>query len=79
VIVDTGYRRRGIGVQLMKAVEEYAIKAGRSLLFLDTREGDNAEVLYRKMGFSETGKIPNYVRKTGGGFEATVVYYKILG
>lgn len=78
VIVHPDHRRRGIARQLMHALEEQAIQHNRSLLFLDTREGDPAEALYRGLGYVRVGAIPNYVRATGGGFEATVVYYKIL-
>jgi ribosomal protein S18 acetylase RimI-like enzyme len=78
VMVHTDYRRRGIAQQLMRVLEECAVQNQRSLLFLDTREGDAAEELYQKLGYVKVGAIPNYVRKTGGGFEGTVVYYKIL-
>ena len=79
VLVHSDHRRRGAASQLMLALEAEAIRLGRSLLFLDTREGDAAEQLYRQMGFTRVGAIPNYVRSADGGFEATVVYYKILG
>jgi len=80
LLVHTDYRRQGIGRQLMMAVEDYAInQANRSLLYLDTREGDVSEFLYRDLGYGEVGKIPNYVRNPDGSLVATVVYYKIIG
>lgn len=78
VMVHTDYRQRGVGRGLMLALEAFAIQQGRSLLFLDTREGDAAEGLYQKLGYTRVGAIPNYARNPGGGFAATVVYYKIV-
>lgn len=78
VMVHTAYRRRGIARQLMQALEDCAIQHQRSLLFLDTREGDPSEALYTQMGYTRVGAIPHYVSDPGG-FSATVLYYKILG
>lgn len=79
VMVQPAHRRRGIGKALMQAVETYARNNGRSLLYLDTRQGDPAEALYRQMGYVRAGSIANYVRNEHGGFDATVIYYKIVG
>jgi hypothetical protein len=59
-------------------LEGCAIQNNRSLLFLDTREGDPAEALYLKLGYVKAGAIPQYVRNPDGSLHATVVYYKIL-
>lgn len=78
VMVHTDYRRRGVARQLMLALEDQAVQAKRSLLFLDTRQGDPAEALYLQVGYVKVGAIPHYVRNGDGDFEATVLYYKIL-
>jgi acetyltransferase len=78
LMVDTDYRRRGVGEALMRALEQHAIAVKRSLLFLDTREGDPSEQLYAKLGYQRVGAIPNYVRNPDGAFAATVIYCKIL-
>lgn len=70
------FRRNGIGRSLMKIAEERAKKEGRSLLVLDTRDGDVSNQLYNSLGYVEAGRIPNYARSTNGELHATVLYYK---
>lgn len=66
LIVHTAFRRRGIGRQLMLAVEEAARSAGRSLLVLDTRRGDASEMLCQGLGYIRAGVIPQYARSANG-------------
>lgn len=77
LMVRPGYRRRGVGRALMAGLEEAARRAGRTLLLLDTREGDAANHLYRSAGWIELGRIPGYVREPGGE-HATVIWYRTL-
>jgi len=62
----------------MQAVEEQARRAGFSLLVLDTKRGDGAEHLYRRLGWTESGVIPNYACNPDGTLHDTVVFYKEL-
>jgi GNAT superfamily N-acetyltransferase len=71
-------RGQGIGHSLMATVEREALKLGRWLLVLDTRQGDTAEQLYMKIGYIPTGVIPAYAQNAQGIFEATVIFYKQL-
>ena len=71
-------RRRGIGRLLMEEVEPIARELGRSLLVLDTRLGDHAERLYRKLHYVEAGIIPSYAQNAGGTLDATIIFYKLL-
>ncbi len=71
-------RRRGLARRLMLAAEEKAAKLGRTLLVLDTREGDPSNLLYRSLGYVEAGRIPGYARSAGGKLDGTVIYYKVL-
>ncbi len=71
-------RKLGIGQLLMEAIELIACELGRTLLVLDTRLGDNAERLYRKLGYVEVGIIPSYAQNATGTFDATIVFYKLL-
>lgn len=71
-------RRQGIGRSLMKKAEERAKQEGRSLLVLDTREGDPSNYLYTSIGFVEAGRIPRYAQSANGELHATVIYYKLL-
>jgi ribosomal protein S18 acetylase RimI-like enzyme len=78
LMVDPAARRQGVGRQLMAAVEAVAAREGRSLLVLDTREGDPSNALYRALGYQEAGRIPGYARSASGQLDATVFYYKQL-
>ncbi len=71
-------RKRGIGRLLMEGIESTAREHGRTLLVLDTRLGDNAERLYRKLCYTEAGIIPSYAQNAAGVLEATIIFYKLL-
>ena len=77
LLVHRSARRQGIGVALMRAAEEAARAAGRSLLVLDTA-GDDAERLYRRLGYQLAGVIPRYARSTNGPLEGSSFMYKDL-
>jgi ribosomal protein S18 acetylase RimI-like enzyme len=70
------YRKKGIARQLMHEIEKRAHLEGRSLLVLDTREGDPSNLLYQSMGYLEAGRIPNFARSETGELDTTVLYYK---
>ncbi len=78
VCVLRSARGQGIGRQLMLAVEEAARAQRRTLLVLDTRQGDVAEALYRKLGYIEAGVIPAYARSSSGSLDASVFFYRTL-
>jgi len=78
LLVHPTARRQGVGRLLLREVEQLARTHGRTLLHLDTREGDVAERLYVRHGYLRAGRIPNYVRNQHGQLEATVVYYRVL-
>lgn len=78
LMTHPGYRRHGIGRLLMLKAEEKAAELGRSLLVLDTREGDPSNRLYSSIGYIEAGRIPGYARSATGELHATVYYYKNL-
>jgi acetyltransferase len=78
LLVHRQARRQGIGLALMRAAESAARAASRSLLVLDTREGDDAERLYRGLGFQLAGVIPHYARSTDGRLEGSAFMYKLL-
>lgn len=71
-------RRKGVARALMKAAEERAVSEGRTLLILDTREGDPSNHLYQSHGFIPAGKIPNFALSGKGVLDTTVIYYKNL-
>ncbi|WP_424812799.1 GNAT family N-acetyltransferase [Roseococcus sp. YIM B11640] len=79
MLVDPGFRRRGVGEALMRRAEQAALRLGRKLLTLDTRAGDDGERLYRKLGWNEGGHIPGYARDGAGQLFDTRFFYKTLG
>jgi ribosomal protein S18 acetylase RimI-like enzyme len=78
VLVDPGCRRAGVARALMQEIERRADKEGRWLLTLDTA-GDAAEALYRSLGYTLAGAIPNYARNAfEDSYDATRLMYKDL-
>lgn len=78
LLVLRSVRRQGIGERLMRQLHDLARQHGRTLLVLDTREGDPSELLYRKLGYARAGAIPGYARSAGGALDATAFYYLSL-
>jgi ribosomal protein S18 acetylase RimI-like enzyme len=77
LLVRRSARRRGIGERLMR-LETLARQQGRTLLVLDTRQGDPSELLYQKLGYTQAGVIPGFARSGSGALDATVFYYRQL-
>lgn len=78
LLVEPQARRRGVARALMRAAEAEAATAGRSLLTLDTREGDDAEALYRASGWQRAGRIPGFALNGCGKLDATIIFYKMV-
>jgi len=78
VLVHPNAQRQGVGRALLEAVEPVAVRENRSLLHLDTREGDGSNALYRSLGYVEAGGIPAFARSRNGDLHTTVFYYKLL-
>ncbi|HEY0735935.1 MAG TPA: GNAT family N-acetyltransferase [Herpetosiphonaceae bacterium] len=79
LLVHTRARRKGVGQALMAAIEALAVQEGRNLLVLDTRQGDDAERLYRRLGYIEAGAIPLYAQSADGSLHTTIFFYRQLG
>jgi ribosomal protein S18 acetylase RimI-like enzyme len=78
LMTHPNYRRSGIGRRLMTIAEERALQEGKSLIVLDTREGDPSNLLYSSLSYHQAGKIPFYARSANGELHATIFYYKTL-
>ncbi|MFK3975743.1 MULTISPECIES: GNAT family N-acetyltransferase [Shewanella] len=78
LMVDTRARGKGVSKKLMSLMESTASEMGLLLLVLDTRLGDVASSLYRSIGYTEAGQIPQFARSSTGELEATVYFFKLL-
>ncbi|WP_332765120.1 GNAT family N-acetyltransferase [Pseudomonas koreensis] len=78
LLVREHARRRGLGQQLMQALELEAHKHQRGLLYLDTEAGSPAEDFYKALGYTRAGEIPDYACDPHGMYRPTALYYKIL-
>ena len=72
-------RRRGLGQQLMNALELAARQHQRGLLYLDTEAGSPAETFYQSLGYTRVGELPNYCQSPDGHYAPTAIYFKTLG
>jgi GNAT superfamily N-acetyltransferase len=77
MLVHRRARRRGIGSALMRAAEDSARVAGKTLLVLDTASGD-AERIYARLGWRLAGTVPDYALWPEGGLCSTSFYYRKL-
>ena len=77
MLVHRKARRGGLGARLLATAEEEALRAGKTLLVLDTASAD-AERLYARAGWHRVGEIADYALWPGGGLCPTTVFYKKL-
>lgn len=77
MLVHRRARRQGVGAALMRAAEEAARAAGKTLLVLDTASAE-AERLYERAGWQRVGVIPGYALLPDGRPCDTTYFYKTL-
>ena len=78
MLVRRSAHRRGIGQQLMTALDEAAREEGKTVLVLDTVTGGDAERLYPRAGWQRVGVVPKYALMPDGELCATTFFYKHL-
>ncbi len=78
VLTHPAARRQGIAAALMHRAEALARADGRRLLVLDTWTGSDAERLYRGLGWTLAGIIPNYAADIHGALNPTSYMFKEL-
>lgn len=78
MLVHRRARRQGLGAALMKAAEQAARQAGKTLLVLDTVTHSDAARLYERLGWVRAGEIPDYALWPQGGLCSTTYYYRAL-
>lgn len=64
--VTPGCRGRGLGSRLLQRFADAASGRGVRRLFLEMREGNGAESLYRRHGFASIGRRRHYYRRGSG-------------
>ncbi|PMU19360.1 MULTISPECIES: N-acetyltransferase [unclassified Pseudomonas] len=79
LLVHSEARRRGLGQQLMSALELSARQYKRGLLYLDTEAGSGAEAFYQSLRYTKIGELPNYCQSPDGRYTPTAIYFKTLG
>ena len=78
MLVHRSARRQGLGERLMRAAEDAARAAGRTLLVLDTVTGSTAERLYERLGWTSFGIVPGYALFPDGRPCDATFFYKAL-
>jgi GNAT superfamily N-acetyltransferase len=78
MLVHRAHRRKGVGAALLAAIEAEALKAGRTLLILDTTAGSAADRLYRRSGWTPFGTAPGYAYAPDGRLDDATFFYKQL-
>lgn len=78
LLVLSSARRRGLGQQLMQAVEQTARQQQRGLLYLDTEASSDAEAFYRSLHYTRVGELPDYCATPDGEYRPTAIYFKTL-
>lgn len=63
IAVRPEFRRRGIASALIEQLIGEARERGVGRLFLEMRDGNPAELFYRKYGFDPVGRRPNYYNR----------------
>ena len=79
LLVHRRAQRSGLGSRLMQELEDAARHGGFTLLTLDAKRGAPAEHLYRRLGWTVVGAIPDYaVDPDGTTPHDDVIFYKHL-
>ncbi|MGF0175313.1 N-acetyltransferase family protein [Streptomyces sp. Marseille-Q5077] len=78
LMVHRDTRGQGLGRRLLTTAEEAAIRAGVTLLHLDTETDSLAERLYGAAGWTRAGVIPDYAADPDGALRPTTIYFKRL-
>ncbi|MBS0518085.1 MAG: GNAT family N-acetyltransferase [Proteobacteria bacterium] len=78
MLVHRRARRKGVGAALVRAAEDAARAAGKTLLVLDTATGSDAERLYVRQGWQRAGTVPDYALWPQGGLCSTTFYFRQL-
>lgn len=76
LLVHSQWQKRGLGRELLAAIEKIAIQRGRTLVLADAREGGPGERLFASHGYTRLGAIPQFQRGPDGRFDSTVIFFR---
>jgi len=76
--VDPAKRGHGVGARLLQRVLQGARERGVRRLFLEMRDGNGAETLYRRYGFSPVGRRRHYYRRGSGAPRDAITFARAL-
>jgi ribosomal-protein-alanine N-acetyltransferase len=76
--VDPTHRGRGLGAKLLGRFIEAARDRGTTRLFLEMRDGNPAESLYRRFGFAGIGRRRHYYRRGSDGPRDAITFARTL-
>jgi ribosomal-protein-alanine N-acetyltransferase len=80
VTVAPDWQGRGLGNELLDAVQAHGQALGLPMLWLEVRESNHrARALYRRRGFSEVGLRRGYYPAAGGREDAIVMSLPLAG
>lgn len=78
IAVSPDARRRGVGRALLQRFTNAARERGHLRLFLEMRDGNPAEHLYRDFGFEPVGRRRNYYRGARNGPIDAITYARSI-
>jgi GNAT superfamily N-acetyltransferase len=79
LVVRADHRGAGVGRALMETVVEHGRKLGLRLLWLSTHEGTDADRMYKRLGWTRAGVIPDYAELPNGELAGNAFYFLRLG
>ena len=79
VFVQGTYRDQGIGSEMMKELEAQAKRVGVEVLYLEVYSISPAVELYRRLGYTEYGRLPGGIKYRGEYVDMISMYKRIAG
>lgn len=78
LFVAAACRGLGLGQRLLGALQDAALRRGRSLIHLNTRQGEPAEGFYKRLHYREGGTIPGWTLGPAGERYAHLTLFRDL-
>jgi L-amino acid N-acyltransferase YncA len=79
VFVRRAYRGQGIGSEMMRELETQARKNGVEVLYLEVYSISPAVELYKRLGYTEYGRLLGGIKYRGGYVDTVSMYKRIVG